>query len=107
MDEELKRIARGGLRRGRDLARKVYNDSPLYSRADDVRLLVDCPLFDHEWYAEQVGQRLDRKRAARHYLEQDRTKPLAQPSPLFDPEFFVAKLTPRLRKQMGDQDPFL
>lgn len=107
MDEELKRIARGGLRRGRDLARKVYNDSPLYSRADDVRLLVDCPLFDHEWYAEQVGQRLDRKRAARHYLEQDRAKPLAQPSPLFDPEFFVARLTPRLRKQMGDQDPFL
>lgn len=107
MDEELKRIARGGLRRGRDLARKVYNDSPLYSRADDVRLLVDCPIFDHEWYAEQVGQRLDRKRAARHYLEQDRSQPLAQPSPLFDPEFFVAKLTPRLRRQMGDQDPFL
>ena len=107
MDEELKRIARGGLRRGRDLARKVYNDSPLYSRADDVRLLVDCPLFDHEWYAEQVGERLDRKRAARHYLEQDPAKPLAQPSPLFDPEFFVARLTPRLRKQMGDQDPFL
>ncbi|MGH3350961.1 MAG: glycosyltransferase [Nocardioides sp.] len=107
MDEELKRIARGGLRRGRDLARKVYNDSPLYSRADDVRLLVDCPLFDHEWYAEQVGERLDRKRAARHYLEQDPSRPLAQPSPLFDPEFFVARLTPRLRKQMGEQDPFL
>lgn len=107
MDEELKRIARGGLRRGRDLARKVYNDSPLYSRADDVRLLVDCPLFDHEWYAEQVGEPLDRKRAARHYLEQDPGKPLAQPGPLFDPEFFVARLTPRLRKQMGDQDPFL
>ncbi|TQL69405.1 GT2 family glycosyltransferase [Nocardioides albertanoniae] len=107
MDDELKRIARGGLRRGRDLARKVYNDSPLYGRADDVRLLVDCPLFDHEWYAEQVGERLDRKRAARHYLEQDPAMPLAQPSPLFDPEFFVARLTPRLRKQMGDQDPFL
>lgn len=107
MDEEqLRRIARGGLRRGRDFARKVYRESPLYAGAEDIKLLVESPLFDHEWYCSQIGEHLDRKKAARHYLERDRETG-GHPNMLFDPDYFTEKLPRRLREQMGDRDPFL
>lgn len=68
----------------------------------DTALLASSPLFDHEWYAGCVGERLDRTAAARHYLLEGRKRGVT-PHPLFDPDTF-ASARPQL---VGRDDPLV
>lgn len=73
----------------------------------DVRLLLNSPLFDHQWYAAQVGKpRLRRVIAAKQYLENDGV-PQAHPHPLFDPQYFVDLLPRELADELAQTDPFV
>src|SRR6478672_1482504 len=69
---------------------------------DDVRLLLESPLFDAHWYAGVARCSTDSERAARHYLRHGTRRGL-WPHPLFVPERVAA----RAADAVGDADPLV
>ena len=72
----------------------------------DLALVVDSPLFDDAWYAAQTGVARTRIEAARHYLDGE-DSPQPPPHPLFDADYFVARLPVSLVEELADGDPFV
>ena len=69
---------------------------------DDVRLLLDTPLVDADWYAGVTGCSTEPERAARHYLRHGARRGL-WPHPLFVPE----RVGARAADVVGEADPLV
>ena len=68
----------------------------------DARLLLDSPLFDHEWYSREVGRPMRRRAAVTHYLRTGAARGLT-PHPLFQSGHFAE----HLERELGDRNPFV
>src|SRR4051794_22527580 len=110
MTGKLRRAAGRGLRKvlrsGQDLPTRPVVVETAVEPGSDLALVVGSPLFDDRWYATQTGVARTRTEAARHYLDNgDSPRPL--PHPLFDPDYYAARLPVSLAEALGDGDPFV
>lgn len=71
---------------------------------EDEQLVLDSVLFDEDWYSRQVGERLDRTAAVRHYLAVGHREGRS-PHPLFDPACLRARWQPPRLRRLGQGDP--
>lgn len=87
--------------KGGALRRQAPTSSPRPVGAR-VRLLLESPLFDAEWYALRTGAQGDKEALVRHYLATPREK-RTSPQPLFDPAWFARSSA----IDLSGKDPFL
>lgn len=86
------------------LARRILARARALSPSEDERRLLDSPLFDERWYSQQVGVRLGRRAAVRHYLEVGVGEG-RHPHMLFDPAYVRYQYRPERQRRLGAGDP--